>query len=120
MSVNLVEKSDGKVLEVHVSGRLTGEDYKHFVPRFEQLLHQHGKLRLLFEMTDFHGWDAQALWNDIKFDVKHFSDIERVAMVGEKTWQQWMAAFCKPFTTAGVRYFDKADTTKAQAWLEEA
>ena len=42
-------------------------------------------------MKDFHGWDAGALWEDIKFDLKHFSDIERVAMVGEKKWQKGMS-----------------------------
>jgi len=30
-------------------------------------------------MTGFHGWDAGALWEDIKFDIKHFGDIERLA-----------------------------------------
>ena len=83
MPVNLVQKNDGKILEVQVSGRLVGPDYQQFVPMFEQLLKTHSKLRLLFEMNDFHGWDAEAFWDDLKFDVKHYNDIERVAMVGE-------------------------------------
>jgi len=119
MSVKLIERNDGKILEVQVSGKLVAEDYEQFVPRFEQLLKQHGMLRMLVEMSDFHGWEGKALWDDIKFDVKHFNDIDRVAMVGESKWQQWMATFCKPFTTAKVRYFDKADTTQALAWLQE-
>lgn len=118
MPVNVMEKQGGKILEVRVSGRLVREDYRQFVPRFEQLLQTHGKLRLLFEMSDFHGWDAEALWDDLKFDFKHFNDIERVAMVGETKWQQWMAAFCRPFTSAKVRYFDKAQLSEAVAWLE--
>jgi hypothetical protein len=59
------------------------EDYEHFVPEFERLVRQHGKLRVLFDMTGFHGWEASALWEDIKFDSKHFADIERLAMVGK-------------------------------------
>jgi hypothetical protein len=31
------------------------EDYEHFVPEFERLVRQHGKLRVLFDMTGFHG-----------------------------------------------------------------
>jgi len=46
---------------------------------------------------------------DIKFDIKHFADIERLAMVGDKKWQHGMATFCKPFTKATIRYFDHAD-----------
>ena len=51
-------------------------------------------------MHDFHGWTASAAWEDTKFGVRHFHDIERLAMVGETKWQHGMAIFCKPFTTA--------------------
>jgi hypothetical protein len=54
-------------------------------------------------MTDFHDWKAGALWQDIKFDLKHCTDIERLAMVGDKTWEKGMSVFCKPFTTAPRR-----------------
>jgi SpoIIAA-like len=76
--------------------------------------------RVLFDMTGFHGWDFGALWEDIKFDVRHFGDIERLAMVGEKKWQHGMATFCKPFTSATIRYFDHADAAEAQTWVSEA
>jgi hypothetical protein len=68
-------------------------------------------------MHDFHGWTAGALWEDIKFDARHFKDIERVALVGETKWQQGMAVFCKPFTAARIRYFDHAAIDQARAWL---
>jgi len=118
MAIQLTEKNDGKVLEVQVSGKLVHEDYQHFVPEFERLLKEKGKLRVLFEMTGFHGWEAGALWDDIKFDLKHFSDIERLALVGEKKWEKGMSVFCKPFTTAAIRYFDRAAIAEARAWLE--
>jgi hypothetical protein len=50
----------------------------------------------------------------------HFKDIERVAMVGETKWQHGMAIFCKPFTTAKVRYFDGPATDQAREWLAAA
>lgn len=71
-------------------------------------------------MTGFHGWEVSAAWEDFKFGVEHFADIEKLAMVGEKRWQQGMTTFCKPFTAAVVRYFDHADTAEAQKWLGEA
>ncbi len=119
MAIQLNEENDGKILSVHVSGKLQAADYEHFVPEFERLVQQHGKLRVLFDMTGFHGWEAGALWEDIKFDVKHFADIERLAMVGEAKWQQGMAAFCKPFTKATIRYFDHGDAGEARNWLGE-
>src|ERR1035441_2236101 len=120
MPIQLNEDNGGEILVVRVTGKLTKADYGHFVPEFEGLVRQHGKLRVLFDMTAFHGWDAGALWEDIKFDIKHFADIERLAMVGEKKWQQGMATFCKPFTKATIRYFHHADAAEARKWLDEA
>ena len=119
MPMQLNEEYDGLVLVVHVSGKLEKADYAHCVPEFERLVRQHGPLRVLFDMTGFHGWDAGALWEDIKFDLRHFADIERLAMVGEQQWQQGMATFCKPFTKATIRYFEHADAAEARTWPTE-
>jgi hypothetical protein len=118
MTAHLQEKHGGRVLEVQVSGKLTHEDYGSFVPVFERLVKQHRKICVLFDMADFHGWNAGALWDDIKFDLKHFSDIERLAMVGDKQWEKGMSLFCRPFTTAKIRYFDRRAIEEARTWLE--
>jgi len=120
MSIELIESQNGKVLEVSASGRLTDEDYQGFIPEVDRLVRQHGKIRLLFKMVEFHGWDAKAAWDDFKLGVKHYNDIERVAVAGEKKWQQRMTAFAKPFTAAAVRYFDQTEIGQARAWAGEA
>ena len=119
MPIRIQEEEGGKVIALHVSGKLEKADYEHFVPEFARLARQRGKLRVLFDMRDFHGWKASAAWEDLKFGVEHFSDIERLAMVGEEKWQQGMARFCKPFTKATVRYFDHVDGAQAREWLAE-
>ena len=119
MSIRINERNDGKILEVQVAGKLTGRDYRRFVPEFERVIKQHGKVRILFDMAEFHGWNMAALWDDIKFDLKHFAAIERLAMVGDKKWQKWMSKFCRPFTTAAIRYFDMAAVERARSWLED-
>jgi len=119
MSIQLNEENGGKILVVHVSGKLVKEDYETLVPEFDRLVREHGKLRVLFDMSGLHGWDAGAMWEDIKFAANHFADIERLAMIGEMRWQHGMATFCKPFTKAAVRYFDHADAAEARNWLAE-
>jgi len=117
MSVLWQEDQQSKVVEVSVSGKLTKEDYEQFVPVIERRIAEHGKLRLLVRMHDFHGWEAAALWDDVRFDARHFNDIERLAIVGEKAWEHGMAIFCKPFTAAQVRYFEREQESEARAWL---
>jgi hypothetical protein len=119
MPIQLHEENGGKILVIHVTGKLVKKDYGHVVSEFKRLVEQHGALRVLFDMTGFRGWNAAAMWEDIKFDLKHFADIERLAMVGDKQWQHFMAIFFKPFTNAKSRYFDHADIAEARKWLRE-
>lgn len=119
MAVEIHEEGEGKIFTIKLSGKLTKHDYEHFVPETERRIKEHGKLRMLVQMHDFHGWDMGALLEDIKFDIKHFRDFERLAFVGEKKWEAGMATFCKPFTNAKIRYFDDAQYDEAVAWLRE-
>ena len=108
-----------KVLAFKMSGKLHAEDYRKFVPLIDAAAAKEGKVRLLAEFEDFHGWDLHALWDDIKFATTHCTKIERVALVGDKRWEKWMAAVCKPFTMAKVKYFDAKQHDAAKAWLAE-
>jgi len=119
MAIKLNEYDGGKLLEVQVSGKLHREDYPKFIPEFERLLHDNGRVNVLLDMHDFHGWDMGALWEDTKFDLKHRKDIDRLALVGETKWQEWMATVCRPFTSAEIRYFDQGHKADAMHWLEE-
>jgi hypothetical protein len=109
-----------KVLGFKMSGKLHDEDYKKFVPVVEAAVAAQGKIRMLSQFEDFHGWDMHALWDDIVFATKHCLDVERIALVGDRKWEAWMAKVCKPFTMAKVRYFDASDLPAAWAWLKEA
>ena len=102
-----------------MSGKLHDEDYKTFVPLVDDAIAKQGKIRLLAQFHDFHGWDAKALWDDIKFSTTHCTKIERIALVGEKKWEAWMAKVCKPFTMAKIKYFDSAELGAAKTWLAE-
>ena len=103
-----------------LSGKLHDEDYKTFVPLVDAEIARDGKVNVLVQFHDFHGWDLHALWDDIKFSTTHCTKIKRIAIVGEKTWEKWMAAVCKPFAMAKIRYFDAKDAESAKKWLAEA
>jgi UPF0288 family protein (methanogenesis marker protein 3) len=119
MPVTIKPITNTNIIEVHLTGKLAKEDYEYFVPLVEKKIEEIGKLRVLMVMRDFHGWAASALWEDIKFDVKHFKDIERLAMVGESTWEKGMAAFCKPFTSAKIKYYNLTEEEAARQWITD-
>jgi hypothetical protein len=119
MPVEYQDPTEGNVVCVKATGKLTAADYEAFVPALERCIEARGPVRLLFEMHDFHGWELGAMWDDLKFGAHHAHDIERIAMIGETKWQKHLATFSKPFTLAKVRYFNATERDEAKAWINE-
>ena len=105
------------VIEARVTGKLTESDYDLFIPELERRIKKYGKLRMLIELEDFKGWTAGALWEDLKFDFKHFKDVDRIALVGDSKWEKTATLFSRPFTGAELRYFTRNDLDGARRWI---
>lgn len=68
---------------------------------------------------EFQGWSDFTHWEEVKIDLSHPRSVERVALAGNKAWKRGMAAFCRPFASAEVRYFVFADAARACDWIAE-
>ncbi len=118
--VEILKQSSGKLLGLRLSGKVAHQDYEQFVPLLESLIKEHGSVRCLVEMIDLHGIEPRALWDEIKFDVRHAGQIERCAVVGDRRWESWMTSLSRPiFFRAEIRFFELADTEKAWEWVKE-
>lgn len=98
-------------------GEVRSEDYADMVPKFEELTEKRGRLRLLVFVEDIEGLEPEAVWRDLKFDAKHLNDFERVAVVGDASWQAWSTWLGKAFTSAEVRFFEAQERERARAWV---
>ena len=116
MSIVIQQHFDGKVVEIHIDETLTADDYDQFIPLTEQLIQKFGKISLVIVLKHFGGWDASALWDDLKFDYKHFSDVQRIAVVGEGAWDRILTALSRPFTAGEVKFFSESEIQAARQW----
>lgn len=112
-------ETHGSILHVMITGKLEVADYEILVPIAEQLIHTHGKIRIICEMHDFEGWTAGAFWEECKLAYHHLSDVERIAMVGERSWEEGLTYFMKPFTSAKLKYFDATERSEALDWIQK-
>jgi hypothetical protein len=114
--LTILDESSGNVLGIKISGKLTHAEYlQQLVPRLEKLIQDHGDVRVLVELSECRGTEIAALWDDLKFGLRHASAMECVAVVGEKKWQERMIKLSRPFLN--VRYFGKSDLGQAWQWL---
>ncbi|MDX9788063.1 MAG: STAS/SEC14 domain-containing protein [Desulfobacterales bacterium] len=108
-----------KIIQLKFVGELTKEDYEAFVPQLNYILKNNKDVRILVQLIDFKGWTLGAFWEDTKFSVRHFGDIKRLAIVGDRNWQKGFPLVIAPFTKAEVRYFDTHEKDTAQTWVQE-
>ena len=110
------EARDG-VIAVRATGKLTRDDYRQFTPKFDDLAKMTPPSRLLIELVDFHGWNLSGLWAELKFDVRHRSGFQAIAIVGDKPWQEWGTRLTAPFFRTKIRFFRPDERDRALSWL---
>lgn len=119
--IKILPESQGKILIVEASEKLTGDDYeKIFIPRLETLIKTYGKIRLLFYFTkDFRGWDKNALWDDAKFGFKHLKDFEKIAISGGPKWVSWGTNIFAHIVKCPFKTFEESEYSLAVYWIKE-
>ncbi|MAT59412.1 MAG: STAS/SEC14 domain-containing protein [Melioribacteraceae bacterium] len=115
LTINNYENSN--MIETVSEGKLDQQDYNKLIPLLEEKINKFGKIRWYFEVGNFDGWTIEAMWSDFKFDIKHRNDFEKIAIVGNKKWHEWMADVLKPFTDAEIKYYENENNSKAKEWL---
>ncbi|MCP5201892.1 MAG: STAS/SEC14 domain-containing protein [Gammaproteobacteria bacterium] len=107
-------------LEIDAAGVLDSDDYERVLPLAEAAISAHWYVNLLVRTTDLRGLTHAALCRDLRFDVRHFRDVARLAIVGDGPGDALLATLSRPFTAAEIRYFTDADIGAARAWVGAA
>jgi hypothetical protein len=106
------------ILRVTVTGTVSQSDIEQFAEQFEKAASDQEKVRMLIELKDFEGWDFKGLWADLRFDVSHQDQMERIAILGDKRWEDWGTALSDPFFKAELKFFETDERAAAEAWLQ--
>ena len=115
--LQVLDFTQDNVLATRAVGTVTEEDYEKIKPVIRNITERGEKIRWYYELQNDEAWEPGAVWEDLKVDLKHTSDYEKVAVVGEKKWQEAITKAYSPFTKAEVQYFSLADKEQAQEWI---
>ncbi|QDU31993.1 hypothetical protein KS4_00210 [Poriferisphaera corsica] len=100
-----------------IDGKLHADDYRRIIPICEQLIEDTGELRILVYLKHYEGASFAALFQDLKFDVSHWSKFKRIAMVGDKKWQAHMAKLTDLIMHGEVKHFTSDEMDEAWVWV---
>lgn len=120
LSIGIERLNDQFLLRLKAVGKLTHEDYEVITPMIESALQsvKEPKVKAIIDGTDWEGWELRAAWDDFKLGLKHGNEFTRVAIYGNKNWQQIAAKVGSWFISGDVQYFD--DLESAVSWLNAA
>jgi hypothetical protein len=105
-------------LSLKAVGKLTHEDYQNITPILDAALEgvKQPQVKVLIDGTELEGWEPRAAWDDFKLGLKHGNVFEKIAIYGNKNWQQITARVGSWFISGEVRYFEDMDA--AVSWLQ--
>ncbi|MBU1192247.1 MAG: STAS/SEC14 domain-containing protein [Gammaproteobacteria bacterium] len=109
--------NQNQVLTITAKGTLTQQDYEDVMPSLESILEQHSKLRFYIKLEDCSGIRPGALWEDLKFDMKHRSKFGRTAVVGDKKWEEWGTKLAQWIVKDEVKFFHADQRDEAWEWV---
>jgi hypothetical protein len=108
---------DQNLLTLTLDGAVSRADYEQVVPVLEQKIARYGKVNACLEVRRFDGLSLQALWQDLKQDVKHYRDFNRVAVVSaDNTLIKSAVALAGGLVPASFRHFPLEQLAVAEAW----
>jgi hypothetical protein len=120
MSAEIIDHS-GNTLTVRISGLLTQPDLAALQRAVGDILDKQGKARLLVLAENFEGWQRGGNWGDVSFSAQHDKHIEKMAIVGERQWEDLALMFAsKGLRHFPIEYFPAAAIAHARAWLAES
>ena len=98
---------------------LSPQEAKQITDELEGLIATHGRIKVLIDLQSFPYENLHGLWEDLKFDVKHFRDLERFALVGGGAIEKWSTRIFALLTLTKCRCFKEGEIEAAWTWLAE-
>lgn len=120
--IERLKESGDKAFGFKVSGHVTADEVKSFLPQLERAIADRGKrtIGILADVSDMEGTDWDARWEEIKFLSKYAEHIERVAVVGAHKWEQLKAEILSGtvLVQAETRYYHGPEVLHAWHWVK--
>jgi hypothetical protein len=118
MPCEIVEKGEG-LITIKISGILKRAELAQAEKVAVEAMKSARKIRFLVFTENFQGWDNKDNWEDVSFQSEYDSQIEKIAIIGEKQWQELAEVFTgKGLREVAIRYFTPSEASVARTWIK--
>jgi len=116
-----LEKSEGSILAFKISAKVTLEEERQWIQKFDNALKKHDKISALIILGEEASWGLKAGVEDIKWIMTHLDKLHRLALVTDSTVWKWLIKIDSPFAKMagiGEKYFPLSELDDAWDWVK--
>ena len=119
LSIGIERIGSDFFLSLKAVGKLTHADYEIINPMIDSALVgiKTPRIKVLVDGSELEGWELRAAWDDFKLGLKHGGEFDKIAIFGNKKWQEYSAKIGSWFISGEVKYFE--DLNEALSWIQE-
>ncbi len=101
-----------------MSGKLSIDELQLAQNQADLVIQKLGGIKILIILDNFSGWEKAEGWDDFSFAERNDRYIEKIAIVGDRKWEDLAYAFTlkglRPFP---IEYFKDGESEAAEHWL---
>jgi hypothetical protein len=117
MAIEIIEEVGG-LITARVSGMVKKTEVENAQKAVIRIIRSGLKARILLIAEGFQGWDNKGDWGDVSFQMKYDDEIEKIAVVGEKKWEDLVSVFLgKGLRPMEIKLFQPSQLGIARAWI---
>jgi hypothetical protein len=116
-----VKNVPGNIVALKISGEVTQKDFDSISRIMDNAIKKYVTIRLLLVVEHYDSFfSAESLYEDLKFAHIYSNSIERMAVVGDRTWKSTWVALFGLFSGFLTHYFDGTEINNAWNWLQQS
>jgi len=120
--IQKLPESTESVLGFKITGKVTLEEEKEWIARFEESIARHGRISALIVLGEEAGWGLKAGLEDIKWCMTHMKNLNKIAIVTDSKIWKWLISVDAQFAKLahiGEKHFEPARIEEAWAWVKD-
>lgn len=104
-------------LSMSIAGKLTHEDYEIITPMIDSAVQEVNDpvINAFIDCSELEGWELHALWDDFKLGVKHHKKFNKIAILGNQKYLDFVSKVGSWFISGEIKTFETKD--QALEWL---
>lgn len=114
--VNFTPHYDESIIEVKIDGKVTKQDIEKLETHYKETKTVDEKVSLLLEVQSIN-YSMDGLLEDMKFDMKHWNDFDKIAVVSDKKSIELGSKLPNMLPNLEVEHFSLSEKNQAMNWL---